>query len=248
MRSPYIRKSTRHHLMIRFDDIRRSIQSLLGHVWTDLSAWTLILTNLITISFAYINQWAFSTIIWVYWCQTLIIGFFAFLRVISLTDLSCPGVERIQKQFSLRLKFQAGMLFLAHFTVVQGSLTVVLGAFLGPVTNQNSIILLSSALLFFCNHLFSYVYNKKNEGVVRKNIGFMVLRPYLRLLPLFVSFLFIGMIIAAFFLVRDEQLVATAYVVLFVLKTGTDVIAHSLEHRLPKIRKGYRFRCYQSRL
>jgi hypothetical protein len=242
MRSPYIRKSTLHRIMIRFDDIKRSIQLLLGRVWTDLSAWTLILTNLITISFAYINHWTFSTIIWVYWCQTLIISFFAFLKVISLADLSYPGVERIQKRFSLRLKLRAVLLFLAYFTVVQGCLTLVLGAFLGSVTDQNGMILFSSALLFFCNHLFSYVYNKKNERVVNKNIGYMVLRSYLRLLPLFVSFLFIGMIVAAFFLVRDEQLVAAAYVVLFVLKTGADVIAHTLEHRLPKIKKGRQFR------
>ena len=228
--------------MVGFDDIKRSVRPLVGRVWTDLSAWTLILTNLITISFAYINHWEFSTIIWVYWCQTLIIGFFAFLRTISLADLSYHGVERIRERFSFRLKARAGLLFLAHFTVVQGCLTLVLGAFIGPVTRQNSIILLSSALLFFCNHLFSYVYNKKNERVVRKNIGFMVLRPYLRLLPLFVSFLFIGMIIAAFFLVRDQQLVPAAYLVLFVLKTGADVIAHMFEHKLTKIKKRRWFR------
>jgi hypothetical protein len=241
MRSPYIRKSTLLHIQGRFEDTKRNIHFLLKRVWTDLSAWTLILTNLITIAFAYLNHWAFSTIIWVYWCQTLIIGFFAFLKVMSLTDLSHPGVERIQKRFSLRSKLRAGLLFLAHFTLVQGCLTLVLGAFLGPVTQQNSMILLLSSVLFFCNHLFSYVYNKKNERVVRKNIGFMVLRPYLRLLPLFVSFLFIGMIVAAFFLIRDEQLAPAAYIVLFILKTGTDVIAHTLEHRLPKLKRRRRF-------
>lgn len=237
MRSPYVRKQTRHQLALRVDDIKGRILPLLRHIWTDLSAWALILTNLITISFAYVEHWAFSTIIWVYWCQTLIIGFFAFLRVISLTDFSYPGVERIQLGVSLKPKLRAGIFFLTHFTIVQGGLTLVLSAFLGSVTEVSGLILLSSSLLFFCNHLFSYVYNKKNERVVPKNIGFMVLRPYLRLLPLFVAFLFIGMIVAAFFLVGDEQLVPAAYVVLFVLKTGADVIAHTFEHMLPEARK-----------
>jgi hypothetical protein len=241
MRSPYVRKPSIHKIRHRFDKIKGRIILLLRHVWTDLSAWALILTNLITILFAYAEHWAFSTIIWVYWCQTLIIGFFAFFRVIHLTDISYHGVERIQPKFYSRSKLRNGALFLAHFTVVQGCLTFILGAFLGPVTDQNGIILLSSSLLFFCNHLFSYVYNKKNERVVRKNIGFMVLQPYLRLLPLFVSFLFIGMIVAVFFLVRDEQLAPAAYVVLFVLKTGADVIAHIIEHRLPEIGKRRRF-------
>ena len=237
MRSPYVRKQTLHQLTFRVNEIKGRILSLLRHIWTDLSAWALILTNLITISFAFVEHWAFSTIIWVYWCQTLIIGFFAFLRVISLTDFSYQGVERIQLGVSLKPKVRSGIFFLAHFTIVQGCLTLILGAFLGPVTNQNGIILLSSSLLFFCNHLFSYVYNKKNERVVRKNIGFMVLRPYLRLLPLFVAFLFIGMIVAAFFLVGDKQLVPAAYIVLFVLKTGADVIAHTFEHMPSETRK-----------
>lgn len=237
MRSRYVRKSTIHQIGTVLDRARGNLFSLLRHIWTDLSAWVLLLTNCITIGFAYFQHWAFSTIIWVYWCQTLIIGFFAFLRAISLIDISYHGVERIQLRFSLRAKLRTGIIFLAHFTAVQGSLTLVLGAFLGPVTNQNGIILLSSSILFFCNHLFSYLYNKGKERVVRKNIGITVLRPYLRLLPLFVAFLFIGMIIASFFLIRDEQLVPVAYLVLFVFKTSADVIAHTLEHMLPKTRK-----------
>lgn len=239
MRSPYVRKLTLHRIALHFDQMKEKIFSLLRHIWTDLSVWTLVLTNGITIAFAYIEHWAFSTIIWVYWCQTLIIGFFALLRVISLTDFSYPGVERIQRKFSLKAKLRAGTFFLAHFTVVQGCLTFILGAFIGPVTNVNRIILVSSSLLFFSNHLFSYLYNKKKERVVRKNIGITVIRPYLRLLPLFVAFLFIGMIIASFYLIREEQLVPVAFVVLFVFKTGADVTAHTLEHTFTKTRKKF---------
>jgi hypothetical protein len=237
MRSPYVRKATRHRNRSEFNQFMNRIVLLLRHVWTDLSAWLLILTNLITISYAFIDHWAFSTIIWVYWCQTLIIGFFALLRTISLTDLSYRGVERIQPKFFVRAKLRSGVFFLAHFTVVQGILTLILGAFLGPVTSQNGMILLSSSLLFFCNHLFSYVYNKRKERVVYKNLGMIVLRPYLRTLPLFVAFLFVGMIVAVFFLIRDEQLVPVAFVVLFVFKTSADVSAHTLEHMPPEKRK-----------
>jgi uncharacterized membrane protein len=233
MRSRYVRKPALRRVVTLLDCMKCRVQRLLRHSWTDLSAWALVLTNMVTISAAFLKHWSFSTIIWVYWCQILIIGVFAFLRTIALTDLSLTGVERIRLRFTLKGKLRTGAFFLAHFTVVQLCLTFVLWLVIGPVTNVNGTILLFTSLLFFTNHLFSAIYNKKRERVVHKNLGFAVLRPYLRMLPLFVAFLFAGIIIASLYLSRNAQLEPVGYLVLFVLKTGADVIAHSLEHSPP---------------
>jgi hypothetical protein len=240
MRSRYVRKPVLRRVVTLLDCTKCWVQRLLRHIWTDLSAWILVFTNMVTISAAFLQQWSFSTIIWVYWCQILIIGFFAFLRTIALTDLSLNGVERIRLQFTLKGKLRVGAFFLAHFTVVQLCLTFVLWLVIGPVTTVNGTILLFTFLMFFFNHLFSYIYNKKRERVVYKNLGFAVLRPYLRMLPLFVAFLFAGIIIVSLYLSHEAQLEPIGYLVLFVLKTSADVIAHSLEHTPPtqwKIRK-----------
>jgi hypothetical protein len=240
MRSRYVRKPALRRVVTLLDYTKCRVQRLLRHSWTDLSAWALVLTNMITISAAFLEHWSFSTIIWVYWCQILIIGVFAFLRTIALTDFSLAGVERVRLRFTLKGKLRAGTFFLAHFTVVQLCLTFVLWLVIGPVTSVNGTILLFTSMIFFTNHLFSYIYNKKRERVVHKNLGFAVLRPYLRMLPLFVAFLFAGIIIASMYLSHEAQLEPIGYLVLFVLKTGADVIAHSLEHSPPtqwKIRK-----------
>jgi hypothetical protein len=203
------------------------------HIWADLSTWALILTNVITIMAAYIQQWPFSTILWVYWIQTLMIGFFAFLRAVSLADLSPGGVDRLSRRLHHEGRLRAGVFFLAHFTLVQVCLTLILWVLIGPITSVNIGILIPSALLFFGNHLFSYVYHKKSDRIVYKNIGLTVFRPYLRLLPVLVSILFAGMIVAAFFIIREEHLFPVAFLVLFVCKTSADVYAHRFEHGLP---------------
>jgi uncharacterized membrane protein len=191
----------------------------------------------VTISAAFLEHWSFSTIIWVYWCQTLIIGVFAFLRAIALSDLTLTGVKRVRRRSTLGGKFRAGAFFLSHFAVVQLCLTVVLWQAIGPVTNVNGTILLSSALMFFANHLFSYLYNRKKEQAAHKNLGTAVRRLYIRMLPLFVAFLFAGIIIASLYLSHEARLQPVGYLVLFVMKTGADVTAHSLEHAPPAQRK-----------
>jgi hypothetical protein len=210
---------------------------LLQYIFNDLSTWVLIATNIITITAAYLQHWSFSTIIWVYWIQTLIIGLFAFLRAVSIADLTPVKTQWLRLRLRGAGGLRSGLLFLSHFTIVQGCLTFILWMLIGPVTAVNSTILLSSAVLYFGNHLFSYVYHVKRDPALRKNIGLSLLRPYLRLLPLLVSFLFAGIIIAAFYLMEDQQLVPVAYLVLFVLKTGADVIAHTFEHGVPHRRK-----------
>jgi len=237
MGSPFIQKKKFVQI---WDDIASRATRLLSwvrHVWADLSTWALVITNIVTISVAYLQNWPFATIIWVYWCQTLMIGFFAFIRVVSLADLSPGGVDQLSLRLHKEGRLRAGFFFLAHFTVVQACLTFTLWALIGPVTSVNLGILLPSALLFFGNHLFSYMYHKKSDRIVYKNVGLSAFRPYLRLLPVLVSILFSGMVIAAFFLVREQQLVPVAFLVLFICKTSADVSAHRFEHGMPTLFK-----------
>jgi len=138
MRSRYVRKPALRRVVTLLDCTKCRVQRLLRHVWTDLSAWALVLTNMITISAAFLEHWSFSTIIWVYWCQILIIGVFAFLRTIALTDFSLTGVERIRFRFTLKGKLRAGAFFLAHFTVVAVSnLRALAGYWAGNQRKRN---------------------------------------------------------------------------------------------------------------
>jgi uncharacterized membrane protein len=213
------------------------VPGLVRLIWTDLSAWTLLLTNVVTIAAAILEHWSFSTIIWVYWCQTLIIGVFSFLRAVALADHTAAGVKRARRRFTLEGRLRTGVFFFSHFAAVQLALTVVLWLAVGPETHVNGTVLLSSALMFFANHLFSYLYNRKKEQAAHKDLGTAVRRLYVRMLPLFVVFLFAGVVIASLYLSSEAQLGPVGYLVLLVMKTGADVTAHSLEHVPPRQRK-----------
>lgn len=53
----------------------------------------LLVSNLIVIILAVIQKWDTSTVLWVYWMQSIIIGFFQFLRILSLKKFSTENFK-----------------------------------------------------------------------------------------------------------------------------------------------------------
>jgi len=58
---------------------------------SDLSGWTLILSNLLAVYFAVREDWSLPTTMLIYWCQSSIIGFFNFVKILSLKQFSTKG-------------------------------------------------------------------------------------------------------------------------------------------------------------
>ena len=54
----------------------------------DVSAIFLLLSNGLIIYFAIVERWAISDVMWIYWAQSLMIGFFNFLHILDLKDFS----------------------------------------------------------------------------------------------------------------------------------------------------------------
>jgi hypothetical protein len=61
------------------------------NLFADSSLWFLLLSNIITIFFAINENWSLSTIIWIYWFQSITIGFFNFIRILRLKKFSTEG-------------------------------------------------------------------------------------------------------------------------------------------------------------
>lgn len=203
----------------------------------DLSTYSLILSNLIVLIFALIQQWNILYILWIYLGQNFIIGFFAFLKILSIKKFRTDGVKinNTNLKPTNDSKTKAGLFFLFHYGGFNLVYTFFLLFFsglalyekLGGITvnpfvlaaNSDINYLLISWGIFFINHLFSFVYNYKSDINSNKNLGEMMIFPYIRIFPLHLL-MFIGGIFGSIL------------VTFMFLKTIADVSMHNIEHKI----------------
>lgn len=200
------------------------------NLFGDSSLWFLLLSNFAMIFFATKGNWNLSTIMWIYWFQSITIGFFNFIRILQLKEFSTEKfkINNQPVQPTQRTKNFTAFFFLFHY----GFFHLLYLAFLltstftkahGNVPNifEFKYIFLT-ALIFFINHLYSYYYNRPRD-TKKQNIGSLLFYPYARIIPmhLVINFSSAFVDVLPFFLV---------------LKTFADGIMHIIEHNV--LRKG----------
>ena len=200
----------------------------------DSSLLFLILTNIVTIIFAIKGNWNLITLIWIFWSQSVIIGIFNFIKIINLKEFTTENFkinDRPVKPTEYTKKFTA-FFFLIHYGFFHlGYLIFLLSSSAElngvPVIYNNSvpaseiILILITILIFFSNHLFSYLKNKENDSKKVRNIGTVMFFPYARIIPIHLTICF------GIFLIGPEGILF-----FLVLKTLSDVIMHQIEHKL----------------
>ena len=193
----------------------------------DLSTIILIITNLIIIFLAIYQGWSLITIMWIYWYQSVIIGFFTFLKILCLKKFSTKNF-RINKQPvkpTKSTKLFTAFFFLAHYGIFHLGylffLTTGVVAFL-DLNTLNLVFLIPGILIFFFNHLFSFLYNYKKDSEKVRNIGTVMFLPYLRIIPMHITIVF------SIFLIQSIN----GLVFFLILKTFADVLMHIIEHNI----------------
>lgn len=196
--------------------------------WTDLesSAKMLVCSNLITIVLAIILHWSIFTLLWGYWLQSIIIGLFTVVKLLM------SGYRDKQKGNFLAV-IKNSIFFTCHY----GFFHIVYLVFLFFIsTNKSSgfyfgkpdlIGIIFIGLLFFINHLYSflknYIWEKKSFGFSTKDI---FLEPYKRIFPMHLT------IIAAGFFSALVPSAETPLIIMFLmLKTLADLKSHQIMHQ-----------------
>jgi hypothetical protein len=197
------------------------------NLFADPTVWFLLFSNLVTIFLAVKDGWNLSTVMLVYWFQSVTIGFFNFIRILQLKEFSTEDLK-INGRFvqpTRAVKISTAFFFLFSYGIFHAVYLIFLrinfGKFLEEGINlvEGKFVFLA-ALLFFINHLFSFIYNKSRDKA-KQNIGILMFYPYARVFPMHLMIIlgYLSKVALPFFLV---------------LKTFSDIVMHIVERQIRK--------------
>lgn len=198
------------------------------------STLTLIFSNVLVIFFAVIDEMSANELLWIYWSQSVIIGIFNFIRMLTLKNFSTEGFKQVNKQPppTRAIAISSAIFFLFHY----GFFHIIYALFLGgfsefsnSASGSGSIIfLLISAGTFFISYLIEFIKSCSESADVLPNIGYIMFAPYARIIPMHFTIIlggFIGMV--GSFLSADTNI---AIIILFTgIKTIVDLITHAVD-------------------
>jgi hypothetical protein len=170
----------------------------------DPSTAALIATNFGVLVLALYQQWDIGTVIWIYWCQSVIIGFFQFFRILSLRHFTTDDIRVTNAPVEPTRKTQRRLA--GFFAVHYGFFHFVYLVFLWmavPLGPEALNLVFSGAGLFFLNHALSFVLNYRRDAERQQSLGRVIITPYARIIPLHLAVVFSFLFLSGFGLVRS---------------------------------------------
>jgi hypothetical protein len=193
-----------------------------GLLYSDRSLTFLLLTNLATVAGAVLQGWNITDLLWIYWGQNVVIGYYNVHRIVDLDRISIDrfigSIRPIEP--SCETQRCTAVCFALHY----GLFHLVYGVFLLITFRIQPGFPLAGVLFcilaFWFTHRFSYRFNRGRDRAV-SNIGSLMFFPYVRIIPMNLVIL-LGAPVAG-----NDTL---ALVLLLLLKTAVDVAVHVIEH------------------
>ena len=197
-------------------------------LYSDLSLQALLLSNLITIVWSLIANWSAGMVMWSYWYHSVSIGLLWLLKILCLKDFSTKGVEipiGTELAPTTFAKILCALVFLVHYGFFHFAYAKGL-QILYPAINSAAVMPI--AIIFFLYQCFSFFYSKKWETKQKPNIGTVMLFPYIRIVPMHISFIIGGYVV---YLVGGTFSSRIILVIFMLLKTAADAYMHTVERR-----------------
>ena len=203
---------------------------------------SLLLVNGIIIVLAVSQGWDLGTTIFVYWAQSIIIGFFTVVRILGLRieDLPSEEIEAIpaallqvkdRKSSFWTIKIGLAAFFSLHYGLFHyGYLSFLeIFGFVMPGDIRDAGCMVLACGLFFANHLYSFLFYRESERKQGTYVQELFVRPYLRIIPIHITIILGGFLTMIFYAIGRDPSVFILVVFLLV-KTLVDAWMHIRKH------------------
>ena len=203
--------------------------------------FALLSANLVTIVYAIAGNWDAATVIFIYWAQNIIIGFFTIATITGAdtmaikADLEARDRERGENitldprrvrthQYILAVFFfiHYGLFHLAYYDFIINE-----GIF-GPVFFSDPGIWVSCGILF-ASHLYSFLFYRTRERQGEEYVNDAFMAPYFRIVPMHLIIGFGAMIILLLGILGITSTLPVL-VLFLLLKTAADLAMHLWKH------------------
>ena len=161
----------------------------------------------------------FATVVWIYWFQSIIIGLFNFLDLLTVKNFDGAGFTMNDRPVTQKSQGCTALFFLVHY----GFFHIGYAVFLlinQDILSVHKMILLIGIATFLLESIINFKRQKEMERTLTVNIGSMFFLPYLRIVPMHLMIL-----IPSFFGVKPS-------LVFLILKMGADILSFILYHRI----------------
>lgn len=190
----------------------------------------LIATNVVGIGIAWWQHWPLVTLLWPYWIQSVIIGWYSRKRILALRDFSLANTNGFDRGSPEATKRHTARFFTMHYGIFHVVYAIFLWTFTRGgmrgvvayhVTTLDLAFMAVLTVSFVLTHRATYQRIMAADQQGRPNIGGVMFLPYLRIVPMHLAII-IGLSAGYH---GGMLLFAT-------LKTIADALMHWIEYRI----------------
>jgi hypothetical protein len=191
----------------------------------DRALWSIVASNVLAAVLAIVLDWDVVELMWPFWIQSVVIGYYARKRMLLLRSFSVEGLRFGDRPATETPKDQRGAanFFALHY----GFFHFGYFLFLMQRSTQQKFDFVDASLLVVVALAFVFAHRQSHREHVaavlagRPNLGALMFMPYLRVVPMHLVILF-GATLGG----------GAATILLFtILKTLADIGMHKFEHR-----------------
>lgn len=187
---------------------------------TDPSIWILLAVNAWCIVFYMQHPESFTTLLWLYWLQSVLIGLFHFFDLLTVKSLDVGSltINGRPVENNGQSKGCASVFFLFHYQFFH--LVYAIFIFVGNHGPVDFRFILISAVILTLELTLSLIRNKRLQQTQTVNYGLLFFLPYLRIIPMHL------------FILIPKFLGITPSLLFVLLKTLADIGMYLLSRKL----------------